>query len=136
MIYLRSLIFLLLLAFAAAGSNKEGLAFLAKKEKEEGVVKLDSGLMYKELVKGTGKTPTVSSPCSCHYAGTLIDGTEFDSSYKRGQPTTFAPNQVIKGCKCPLLAGMKSGGVNSAKWFREKLLVLVFSMLLFSFCNL
>ena len=88
MISLRSLIFLLLVAVAAAGTNKEGLAFLAKKEQEEGVVKLPSGLLYKEIIPGTGKTPTVSSPCSCHYAGTLIDGTEFDSSYKRGQPTT------------------------------------------------
>ena len=44
-----------------------------------------------------GKTPTINSPCECDYAGTLIDGTEFDSSYKRGQPLTFAPNQVIKG---------------------------------------
>ena len=43
-----------------------------------------------------GKTPTINSPCECNYAGTLIDGTEFDSSYKRGQPSTFAPNQVIK----------------------------------------
>lgn len=41
--------------------------------------------------------PTVNSPCLCHYGGTLIDGTEFDSSYSRGEPTTFAPNQVIKG---------------------------------------
>lgn len=46
---------------------------------------------------GTGKSPSYTDPCSCHYAGTLIDGTEFDSSYKRGQPLTFAPNQVIKG---------------------------------------
>ena len=52
---------------------------------------------YKEITPGTGKTPLVSTPCKCHYAGTLIDGTEFDSSYKRGAPLTFAPNQVIKG---------------------------------------
>merc|ERR1712078_914976 len=66
--------------------------------KEDGVVKLDSGLMYKVLKKGDGKFhPTKDSPCDCHYAGTLIDGTEFDSSYKRGKPTTFAPKQVIKG---------------------------------------
>ena len=44
-----------------------------------------------------GKSPLVSTPCECHYAGTLTDGTEFDSSYKRGQPATFAPNQVVKG---------------------------------------
>merc|ERR1712024_243648 len=66
--------------------------------KEEGVVKLPSGLLYKVLKSGDGKFhPTANSPCDCHYAGTLIDGTEFDSSYKRGKPTTFAPKQVIKG---------------------------------------
>merc|ERR1712024_243938 len=66
--------------------------------KEEGVVKLPSGLLYKVLKSGDGKFhPTANSPCDCHYAGTLIDGTEFDSSYKRGTPTTFAPRQVIKG---------------------------------------
>ena len=49
------------------------------------------------LMKADGKTPTINSPCDCHYKGTLIDGTEFDSSYKRGQPLSFAPNQVIRG---------------------------------------
>jgi FKBP-type peptidyl-prolyl cis-trans isomerase FklB len=89
---------LLSLLFAVfAGTSEEGLAWLAEKAKEEGVVKLPSGLMYKELKAGTGKTPAVNSPTKCHYSGTLIDGTEFDSSYKRGQPLTFAPNQVIKG---------------------------------------
>ena len=82
---------------ALAGTDQAGLDFLAAKAKEEGVVTLPSGLLYKEIVAGTGKTPTINSPCDCHYAGTLIDGTEFDSSYKRGQPLTFAPNQVIKG---------------------------------------
>merc|ERR1712046_543771 len=53
---------------------------------------------YKVLRKGEGAFhPTVDSSCECHYEGTLIDGTEFDSSYKRGSPTSFAPNQVIKG---------------------------------------
>jgi hypothetical protein len=81
-----------------AGTNAEGLAYLAAKGKEEGVVTLPSGLLYKEIRPGNvdGKTPTLNSPCECDYAGTLIDGTEFDSSYKRGQPLTFAPNQVIK----------------------------------------
>jgi FKBP-type peptidyl-prolyl cis-trans isomerase FklB len=61
-------------------------------------VTLPSGLMYKALASGDGDShPTVNSPCECHYAGTTVDGTEFDSSYKRGSPTTFAPNQVIKG---------------------------------------
>ena len=74
------------------------LKFLSEKAKEEGVVSLPSGLMYKVVTKGEGKShPTVDSPCLCDYAGTLIDGSEFDSSYKRGQPLTFAPNQVIKG---------------------------------------
>jgi len=66
---------------------------------------------YKEITPGTGKTPLVSTPCKCHYAGTLIDGTEFDSSYKRGAPLTFAPNQVIKGWT-EAMQLMKEGG----KW--------------------
>ena len=63
------------------------------------MVTLPSGMQYKVLQDGPagGKMPTVSAPCECHYRGTLIDGTEFDSSYKRGRPSTFAPNQVIKG---------------------------------------
>ena len=81
----------------AAGTNQEGLDFLAKMATEPGVVKLESGLLYKEITAGSGATPTIDSPTKCHYAGRLIDGTEFDSSYKRGEPLTFAPNQVIKG---------------------------------------
>ena len=72
---------------------------------------LPSGLLYKEIRAGTGLTPMVSTPCECHYAGRLIDGTEFDSSYKRGAPTTFAPNQVIKGWT-EAMQLMKEGG----KW--------------------
>jgi FKBP-type peptidyl-prolyl cis-trans isomerase FklB len=95
---------LLLLALATlfgevlAGTNEAGLAFLAENKQKEGVVTLPSGLQYKVLTKGKGPAhPTIDSPCSCHYEGKLIDGTVFDSSYERGQPTTFAPNQVIKG---------------------------------------
>merc|ERR1719327_2107683 len=89
----------LLVVAVSAGTNSEGLAFLAKKKTEEGVVTLDSGLMYKELRPGKNpeKKAKIDTPCECHYAGTLIDGTEFDSSYKRGKPLTFAPKQVIKG---------------------------------------
>jgi FKBP-type peptidyl-prolyl cis-trans isomerase FklB len=94
---LRLLVLLVLAVAALAGSNEEGLKFLAEKEAEEGVIKLASGLLYKELTPGTGKTPAAHNPTKCHYKGTLIDGTEFDSSYARGQPATFAPNQVIKG---------------------------------------
>lgn len=76
----------------------EGQAFLEANKQKDGVVTLPSGLQYKVLEEGGGlQHPTVDSPCECHYAGQLLDGTEFDSSYKRGAPTTFAPNQVIKG---------------------------------------
>ena len=75
-----------------------GVAFLEANKDKEGVVTLASGLQYKVLEEGTGlKHPLVDSPCDCHYAGTLLDGTQFDSSYSRGKPSTFAPNQVIKG---------------------------------------
>ncbi|KAL3785670.1 hypothetical protein HJC23_001941 [Cyclotella cryptica] len=98
---------------ALAGTSAEGLAYLDAKGKEEGVVTLPSGLMYKEIRAGNpdGKTPTINSPCECHYSGTLIDGTEFDSSYKRGEPLTFAPNQVIRGWT-EAMQLMKEGG----KW--------------------
>jgi FKBP-type peptidyl-prolyl cis-trans isomerase FklB len=99
------------LSFVSAGTTAEGFNYLELKKLEDGVVVLESGLMYKELRPGTGKTPTVNSPCSCHYSGTLINGNEFDSSYKRGKPTTFAPNQVIKGWT-EAMQLMKEG----AKW--------------------
>ena len=94
----------LLAATAHAGTTQEGLDFHAAKAKEDGVVSLPSGMLYKVLTEAPAgaKSPLVSTPCSCHYRGTLMDGTEFDSSYKRGQPTTFAPNQVIKGWCAPL----------------------------------
>merc|ERR1711957_1093986 len=87
-----------LVCVAVAGPNAAGLKFLAENGKKEGVISLPSGLQYKVLNKGEGTHhPTVDSSCSCHYKGTLIDGTTFDSSYDRGDPTSFAPNQVIKG---------------------------------------
>jgi FKBP-type peptidyl-prolyl cis-trans isomerase FklB len=79
-------------------TDDAGIEYLEAKSKEQDVITLPSGLRYKIIKKGDGKShPTENSPCLCHYAGTLIDGTEFDSSYSRGSPTTFAPNQVIKG---------------------------------------
>ena len=91
-------IFSALLLGSVIATDEAGLAFLTEKKNQPDVLALPSGLLYKVLKKGDGKFhPGVSTPCSCHYAGTLIDGTEFDSSYGRGQPTTFAPNQVIKG---------------------------------------
>ncbi len=87
------------LAVAVAGTTPEGKAWLANKQTEDGVVATGSGLLYKVLKSGPdgAKKPKVDTPCECHYKGTLIDGREFDSSYSRGMPATFAPNQVIKG---------------------------------------
>lgn len=75
---------LFLIASAFAGTTEEGKKWLEAKKGEPGVVTRPSGLLYKVLEPGKpdGKTPTINSPCSCHYSGTLIDGTEFDSSYK------------------------------------------------------
>jgi len=74
-----------------------GDAFLAANKAKEGVVALPSGVQYKVLTAGTGKKPTVDDTVVCQYRGTLIDGKEFDSSYKRGQPATFPVKGVIKG---------------------------------------
>ena len=83
---------------AAAKANAEkGAAFLAENAKKEGVKTLKSGLQYKVIKAGTGKTPTADDTVETHYKGTLIDGTEFDSSYKRGKPATFPVKGVIKG---------------------------------------
>jgi FKBP-type peptidyl-prolyl cis-trans isomerase FklB len=82
---------------AAAANKTEGEAFLAANKSKDGVVTLPSGLQYKILTAGTGPKPTASDSVKCNYRGTLIDGKEFDSSYKRGQPATFAVGQVIKG---------------------------------------
>ena len=83
---------------ASAGSNAKSKKWLAENAKKDGVVTLPSGMQYKVLQTGSGQShPTVDSSCSCHYHGTLGDGTVFDSSYDRGSPTSFAPNQVIKG---------------------------------------
>jgi FKBP-type peptidyl-prolyl cis-trans isomerase FklB len=82
---------------AGATNKKEGDAFLAANKTKEGVVTLPSGLQYKILTAGTGPKPTTSDSVACNYRGTLIDGKEFDSSYKRGQPATFPVAGVIKG---------------------------------------
>ena len=72
--------------------------FLAKNKNNKGVVTLPSGLQYKVLRVGKGKFhPKKNAPCKCHYEGKLTNGKVFDSSYARGSPTAFAPNQVIKG---------------------------------------
>lgn len=80
------------------GENKKaGEEYIAKMAKEEGVEKLPSGVLYKVITKGNGPVPADTSRVKVHYEGTLIDGTVFDSSIKRGDATTFRCNQVIKG---------------------------------------
>lgn len=82
---------------AADKNKKEGDAFLAANKTQDGVVTLPSGLQYKILTEGSGPKPTASDTVVCNYKGTLLDNTEFDSSYKRGQPATFPVSGVIKG---------------------------------------
>ena len=81
----------------AAENKAKGKAFLEKISKQAGVMKDPSGFYYVILKKGTGATPTMSDTVRLHYHGTLIDGTVFDSSVDRGQPTSFPMNGVIKG---------------------------------------
>jgi FKBP-type peptidyl-prolyl cis-trans isomerase len=78
-------------------NKKDGAAFLAANATKPGVVTLPSGLQYKILVEGTGPKPTADDRVVCNYRGMLLDNTEFDSSYKRGQPVTFPVTGVIKG---------------------------------------
>jgi FKBP-type peptidyl-prolyl cis-trans isomerase len=78
-------------------NKKEGEAFLAANKNKPGVVALPSGLQYKILRMGTGAKPAAGQTVKCNYKGTLINGKEFDNSYKRGEPIEFPLNQVIKG---------------------------------------
>jgi FKBP-type peptidyl-prolyl cis-trans isomerase FklB len=105
------LVLALQVGLAAAGTNEVGKKYLEENAKRPGVVTLPSGLQYKVLKAGDGQEhPLAGTSCECHYAGTTPSltpdaqdiedenkWTEFDSSYKRGSPTSFAPNQVIKG---------------------------------------
>ena len=99
------------MAAEAAKNEKLGQAYLEKNGKLDGVVTLDSGLQYKVIKAGKGASPKVDSKVQVHYRGTLLDGTEFDSSYKRGEPASFPVNGVIAGWT-EALQLMKEG----AKW--------------------
>ena len=86
----------------ASASNDVGKKFLEENKNKPGVITLPSGLQYRVLREGSGDShPTADSSCSCHYEGRVAqnwpNGETFDSSYARGEPTSFAPNQVIKG---------------------------------------
>ena len=97
---------------AMADKNKaEGDAYRAENGAKEGVVTLDSGLQYKIIEEGKGASPAAEDTVEVHYTGTLLDGTEFDSSHRRGVPATFGVNQVIPGWT-EALQLMKEG----AKW--------------------
>jgi FKBP-type peptidyl-prolyl cis-trans isomerase FklB len=92
-------------------NKADGEKFLAENAKKEGVKVLPSGLQYKVITPGTGRSPKATDTVTTHYKGTLIDGTEFDSSYKRGEPATFPVSGVIPGWT-EALQLMKEG----AKW--------------------
>ncbi|MBI5665642.1 MAG: FKBP-type peptidyl-prolyl cis-trans isomerase [Nitrospirae bacterium] len=92
-------------------NKKDGEAFLAENKKKEGVKTLPSGLQYKVIKEGDGDLPKATDTVTVHYKGTLIDGTEFDSSYSRGEPATFPVNGVIPGWT-EALQLMKAG----SKW--------------------
>ena len=85
------------LAVKYADNKAEGEKFLAENKTKEGVVTTPGGLQYKVITEGKGEIPADTCKVKVNYRGTLIDGTEFDSSYKRNEPTTFRANQVIKG---------------------------------------
>lgn len=76
---------------------KAGMAFLAENKNREGVTELPSGLQYEVIKEGDGEKPTAYNKVTCHYHGTLINGTIFDSSVQRGKPATFPLNMVISG---------------------------------------
>ena len=95
----------------ASVNNQAGKEFLEQNRMEEGVVELDNGLQYKILRPGTGVNPKPDSEVTVHYRGTLINGNEFDSSYKRNQPAKLVLNRVIQGWQ-QALPLMKTG----AKW--------------------
>jgi FKBP-type peptidyl-prolyl cis-trans isomerase FklB len=81
----------------SSGARKAGQAFLAQNKAKQGVVTLPSGLQYQVLQQGTGPKPTPNDQVKCHYVGTFIDGQEFESSYKAGQPAVFGVGGVIRG---------------------------------------
>ncbi|MGB0466974.1 MAG: FKBP-type peptidyl-prolyl cis-trans isomerase [Pontibacterium sp.] len=85
------------MAQIAQGNQEKGLKFMAENAKKDGVKSTESGLQYEVLTAGTGAHPTAEDTVKVHYRGTLVDGTEFDSSYARGEPVSFPLNGVIPG---------------------------------------
>ena len=121
--------------FVTAGTNEAGVAFLAENKGQPGVIELPSGLQYKVLRKGKGTAyPTANSPCSCHYEGKLLDGTVFDSSYKRGNPSTFAPSQVVKGWTEAMQMMVVGDKVGTVQCSTVRVLSLIVERQLLSWC--
>jgi FKBP-type peptidyl-prolyl cis-trans isomerase len=85
------------LATKTEANKMKGATYLEENAKKEGVIVTESGLQYSVVTQGDGAKPTAADQVTVHYRGTLIDGTEFDSSYSRGEPATFGLNQVIPG---------------------------------------
>src|SRR5215470_17504 len=106
---MRVLLGFLFLLLVSCSSKPESAAFLDKAAAEPGAIKTASGLVYREITPGSGPSPKASDIVTVNYRGTLTDGTEFDSSYKRNQPTQFPLNQVIP-CWTEGLQRMKVGG--------------------------
>ncbi|MBP1615410.1 MAG: peptidylprolyl isomerase FKBP-type [Bacteroidetes bacterium] len=84
--------------------KEENIRFLEENLEDEGVMELPSGVQYKVILKGSGTVPTAKSTVKVHYRGTMIDGTEFDNSFKRKQPETFKVKEVIEGWQNALMA--------------------------------
>jgi FKBP-type peptidyl-prolyl cis-trans isomerase FkpA len=106
---MRVLLVLLFLALISCSPKPESAAFLEKAAAEPGAIKTPSGLVYREITPGSGPSPRASDMVTVNYRGTLTDGTEFDSSYKRNQPAQFPLNQVIP-CWTEGVQRMKVGG--------------------------
>jgi FKBP-type peptidyl-prolyl cis-trans isomerase FkpA len=105
---MRYLLLFLSITLASCSSNPNA-AFLDKAAAEPGAIRTASGLVYRELTPGTGPSPAATDMVTVNYRGTLIDGTEFDSSYKRNEPATFPLNGVI-ACWTEGVQKMKVGG--------------------------
>jgi peptidylprolyl isomerase len=84
--------------------KEANIRFLEENLENEGVMELPSGVQYKVILKGSGAVPTAKSTVKVHYRGTMIDGTEFDNSFKRKQPETFKVKEVIEGWQNALMA--------------------------------
>ena len=106
---MRVVLVLLFLALISCSPKPESAAFLEKAAAEPGAIKTASGLIYREITPGSGPSPRASDVVTVNYRGTLTDGTEFDSSYKRNQPAQFPLNQVIP-CWTEGVQRMKVGG--------------------------